>query len=477
MDKIFIKIKQVVPKKLFKTLQPVYHFCLSWLAALRYGWPSKKLIVIGVTGTTGKTTVTYLIAKMLESAGYKTGYTSTAMFSDGNKEWLNDEKMTMPGRFFTQKILRDMVKNNCQYAIVETTSEGIRQFRHRFINYDVLVFTGLYPEHIESHGSFENYKQAKGELFVHLKKCHHKYLDQDKKIYYGLKGFKKVSLDKIKKTIIVNGEDEQAEYFLDFWADEKYQLIINNEKLIIKENQIKSQTVESTSYSIINIMADKVEVWGEGIGFEVEKNRINLQLLGGFNVMNALLAVGVGRSQGLDWPVIKSGLENITGVPGRLEKINVGQNFMVIVDYAFEPHAVAKLYETVKTISHHKIIHVLGSCGGGRDASRRPLLGNLAGQNADYVIATDEDPYDDDPRLIIDQVAMGAENAGKKLEENLFKIMDRRLAIKKALSLAEVGDIVLITGKGSEQFICVAKGEKIAWDDRDVAREWLMVNG
>jgi UDP-N-acetylmuramoyl-L-alanyl-D-glutamate--2,6-diaminopimelate ligase len=485
IDKIFIKIKQIIPKKVFKSLQPAYHFCLSWLAALRYGWPSKKLIVIGVTGTTGKTTVTYLIAKMLESAGYKTGYTSTAMFSDGAKEWLNDKKMTMPGRFFTQKILRDMVKNNCRYAIVETTSEGIRQFRHRFINYDVLVFTGLYPEHIESHGSFENYKQAKGELFAHLKKCPHKYLDQDKKICYGLKGFKKVSLDKIKKTIIVNGDDEYADYFLDFVSDEKYQIhltppagvpLLPHPSPLLNRRGGEFRGEEEAQGGIINFIADKVEVRSEGLSFEIEKNKINLQILGGFNVMNALLAVGVGRSQGLDWPVIKSGLESITGIPGRLERINAGQNFMVIVDYAFEPNAVAKLYETIKFIPHGKIIHVLGSCGGGRDVSRRPLLGNLAGQNADYVIVTDEDPYDDDPRLIIDQVAMGAENAGKKLDENLFKIMDRRLAIKKALSLAEVGDIVLITGKGSEQFICVAKGEKIAWDDREVVKQWLTLN-
>ncbi|MCK4553445.1 hypothetical protein KAU19_00590, partial [Candidatus Parcubacteria bacterium] len=158
MDKILNKIKKLIPKKIFKTLQPAYHFLLSWFSAVWYRVPSEKLIVIGVTGTTGKTTCVYLIAKVLESAGYRVGYTSTAMFGDGEKEWLNDKKMTMAGRFFTQKILRQMVRNKCQYAIIETTSEGIVQYRHRFINYDILIFTGLYEEHIDSHGSFENYK-------------------------------------------------------------------------------------------------------------------------------------------------------------------------------------------------------------------------------------------------------------------------------------------------------------------------------
>ena len=166
--KILNTIKRLIPKKIFKAFQPIYHYLMAWLAALIYGFPSEKLIVIGVTGTTGKTTSTYLIAKTLENAGLKVGFTSTAMFHNGKKEWLNDKKMTMVGRLFTQKMLRDMVKNGCQYAIVETTSEGVVQYRHRFINYDWLVFTGLYPEHIESHGSFQKYNEAKGQLFAHL---------------------------------------------------------------------------------------------------------------------------------------------------------------------------------------------------------------------------------------------------------------------------------------------------------------------
>lgn len=458
MDKLLYKIKKIIPTRLFKKLQPIYHFIMSSFSALIYGWPSNELIVIGVTGTTGKTTSVYLIAKTLEACGYKVGYTSTAMFNDGKKEWLNDKKMTMIGRLFTQKILREMVKNGCQYAIVETTSEGIVQNRHRFINYDVLVFTGLYPEHIESHGSFENYKEAKGRLFGHLKSCSKKFVDDKMVVNTSESGIKKISLHRVEKTIIVNGDDEHKDYFIDHWAEKKIEYI--------KDSGDVLENVEVIKYGGINI--DQT-----GTEFSVEKTKIKLQLLGGFNVVNAMTAVAVCRSQAISISEIKKGLESIQGVAGRIEKINEGQDFVVIVDYAFEPKAVEKLYETAGKMPHNNIIHILGSAGGGRDVARRPILGNLAGTKANYVIVTNEDPYDDDPEIIIDQVALGAEKAGKKNNIDLFRITDRRKAIIKGLDLAGKNDIILITGKGSEQAICGANGEKEPWDDRAVVRGLL----
>ena len=221
MDKLLNTIKKIIPRKLFKMLQPSYHFILSWLAALFYGWPSNKLIVIGVTGTTGKTTSVFLIAKILERAGFKVGYTSTAVLADGEKEWLNDKKMTMPGRFFTQRMLRNMLRNKCQYAIIETSSEGIKQYRHCFINYDILVFTGLYPEHIEAHGGFANYKKTKGRLFAHLKRCKIKYADDYKRICCSDSGLKRINLNRVKKTSIINLDDKQAPYFSSFGRSRK----------------------------------------------------------------------------------------------------------------------------------------------------------------------------------------------------------------------------------------------------------------
>ena len=459
MDQLLYSIKKFIPQKLFKKLQPAYHFLLSLAASVWYGWPSDKLIVIGVTGTTGKTTSIYLIAKILNAAGFKAGFTSTAIFADGKNEWLNDKKMTMAGRFFTQKMLKRMVKNNCQFGLVETTSQGIEQYRHRFINYDILIFTSLYPEHIEAHGSFANYKLAKGKLFKHLKKCRTKYADDKKRIVKTDSGFKKIESNRVKKTIIVNADDQQAEYFLSFWAEEKWGY------------KVKSQNPKPQ----INLVEyGKIKNNNQGIKFEASETEIRLNLLGEYNAANAMTAVCLGLSQGISLEKIKAGLEKIKSIPGRMELIkNVEPAFTVIVDYAFEPEALKKIYNTILKLEHNKIIHILGSAGGGRDVARRPKLGCLAGEKADLVIVTNEDQYDDDPKIIIDQVAAGAEDVGKVLNKNLFKIEDRREAIKKALSQAQTDDIVLITGKGCEQAICVAGGKKIKWDDREVVKEEL----
>ncbi len=460
IDKILTRIKNKIPKKLFVLVQPVYHFLLALTAATVYRFPSEKIIVIGVTGTTGKTTSVYLIAKTLEKAGLKVGFTSTAILNNGRREWLNNKKMTMIGRFFTQKIIKEMVNNGCQVAVIETTSEGIKQFRHRFINYDILVFTGLYPEHIESHGSFENYKKAKGELFKHLKRCKVKYLDENNNVCKVNTEIKKIDLKRLKKTIVVNGDDEHCDYFLSFWAEQKF--------VYTKEDKTFNFNVKTFYYGDIKASQHNT-------CFTIEGQKICLSLLGYFNASNAMNAYCVARALDIEDKLIKWGLESVRGIAGRLEKIEEGQDFTVIVDYAFEPGAVSKLYEVVNLIKqdNSRIIHVLGSAGGGRDVARRPKLGELAGSNADIVIVTNEDPYDDDPELIIDQVALGAERVGKKKGKDLFKILDRRRAIKKALLQAKTGDIVLITGKGSEQAICVGGGEKIPWDDRKVVREIL----
>jgi len=349
-----------------------------------------------------------------------------------------------------------MKKNKCDVAVIETTSQSIVQFRHRFINYDILLFTGLYPEHIEAHGGFENYKKVKGALFAHLKNCRKK----------------NIGGKDIVKTIIVNSDDENGGYFLDFWADKKI-------PFSIKEANIKSGT--------------------DGVFFSADGQEIKMKILGEFNVQNALAAISVGKALGVPLKKIKEGLEKVTGILGRLEKIESGKDFMVIVDYAYEPNALTKLYATVKSIPHHKIIHVLGSAGGGRDKARRPKLGELADDNADYIVVTNEDPYDENPVDIINQVFSGVvgfevnndftksqipnpksqtnsndQNSNTKIEGiNCWRILDRREAIKKALALAGEKDIVLVTGKGSEQAICLKGGKKIPWDDRKVIREVL----
>jgi UDP-N-acetylmuramoyl-L-alanyl-D-glutamate--2,6-diaminopimelate ligase len=466
MDNILNKLKRYIPKRLFKALQPAYHYSMSALAAAWYRWPSDKLIIIGITGTTGKTTSAYLILKVLEAAGFKAGMTSTAIFADGEREWLNDKKMTMVGRFFTQRMIAHMVRNKCQFGIIETTSEGIAQYRHKFINYDILAFTGLYPEHIESHGSFDKYKKAKGRLFEHLKSCKTKYSDDTKKIHHRISNLRKIELDRIRKTIVANLDDENAGYFLDFWAEEKMGVMDS------KQNEGKNSS--GWSQKSVKVMEyGDVDAQNTGTSFKLEGKKINLQLLGVYSAVNAMMAAAVARTQDIGLEKIKAGLESVSGIAGRFERIDEGQTYTVIVDYAFEPNAVNKLYDTLKLIPHGKVIHVLGSAGGGRDIARRPKLGQIAGRNADVVIVTNEDPYDDDPALIMDQVAIGVEQAGKSIGENFFKILDRRAAIEKALSMAAEGDMVLVTGKGSEQAIASAHGENIPWDDRAVIRGLL----
>ncbi len=431
------QIKKLIPSPLVK----LYHYFLAIAASFFYHQPSDKLIVIGVTGTSGKSTAVYLISKILEGAGYKVGVASGIQFKIDKKEWINKTKMTMVGRFGLQRLIKQMVKANCQYAIIETTSQGIEQFRHLGINYDILVFTNLYPEHIEAHGGFDNYKNAKLKLFKKLK-------TQNPKLIAG---------QKIKKTIIVNLDDRHMADFLNQWAQDKLAFTLTN---------------KSTDLARV-VRADDPSATGEGIECKINGHLFRLKLFGRHNIYNLMAAISVGLNQGLSLESMSRNLSQVSNVPGRTEFIDQGQNFKVIVDYAFEPQAVSALYEIVRMINHRRVIHVLGSTGGGRDISRRPKLGILAGSNANIVIVTNEDPYDENPQKIINQVAAGAIQAGRKMDKDLFKIFDRRQAIAKALKLAKPDDMVLVTGKGSEQAIVVKGNKKIPWDDRRVVKEEL----
>lgn len=434
------KIKKILPSW---TLS-LYHLSLAYLSALVLGFPSKKMVVIGVTGTSGKSTTCYVLMRMLENLGFKVGLASTIMFKVDEKEWLNDKKMTMVGRFQLQSLLWQMKSAGCRFAIVETTSEGIKQFRHAGIHYDVAVLTNLYPEHIESHGSFEAYKAAKMKLFEKLDRDPVKVINQ-----YA-----------IEKTIIVNGEDEHAPDFLNHDV---------REKLVFS-----MKDVSGTFPEVRRVRAEQVESRADGLTFTVSGQRMEVPILGAHNVYNVLAAVSVGLSQDIPLPDMAEALKTVQGIPGRIELVQEGQPFTVIVDYAFEPRAMTKLYETVDQLPHNRIIHVLGGTGGGRDRDRRPKIGAIAGGRADVVIVTNEDPYDEDPMQIVQEVAAGAESEGRASVE---KILDRREAIDKAISLAESGDIVLITGKGSEQAIVVANEKKIPWDDRAAARDALHHHG
>lgn len=431
MNRIKNFIRQFIPEPIIT----LYHLALAWLANLIYSNPSEKLIVIGVTGTNGKSTTVNLISKILEEAGFKTAVTSTVNFKIGNKDYLNDLKMTMPGRFFLQRLLSEAAKQGCTHAVIESSSQGILQYRQFGIHYDVMVFTNLTPEHIEAHSGFENYKQAKLKYFAHLEKLPHK----------NIQG------RKIEKVIVFNADDPYGPEFAKFKVD-KLVSFGQSEKALVR--------------------AEKFLPNPNGISFTIQNEKFNLKLRGLFDIYNATAAVATGQALGIELKTAKQALEKVEGIPGRLELIDEGQNFQVIVDYAPEPESLKQLYATIKTWPHGRIIHVLGSTGGGRDVARRKILGQIAGTNADIVVVTNEDPYNDDPQEIIRQVADGAVEAGKEIKKDLFRDLDRRNAIAKALSMAQVNDLVLITGKGSEQKMAI-KGGYIKWDDREVVREEL----
>ncbi len=447
LDKILNLIKRIIPKKIFVFFQPAYHWLLAKTSAFIYGYPSDKMLVIGVTGTAGKSSTCYYAAQILEQAGFKVGMLTTALFKIKDKEWLNDKKMTMLGRFQTQKFLKKMVKQKCNLAIIETTSQGIGQFRHLGINYDILIFTNLYPEHIEAHGGFENYKKTKGKLFKYLKSLKHKNI----KILKGKNAEETETQKKqryIPKTIIVNLDDKYAKYFLQFKADKK--IGFSNKKLPVTIYQLPVNQI-------------------------IKNENLKINLLGDYNIYNVLAAVSLAKTLNVNKNKIINAVARLKSLPGHLEFIKNNLGITLIVDYAFEPKAVQKLYETIKNIPHKKIIHILGSTGGGRDKARRPILGRLAAKNADIAIITNEDPYDEDPLEIIRQIYAGAEKQCQiqNTKCQIFKILDRRQAIKKALDLASKDDLVLVTGKGAEQAICVKNGKKIPWDDRRVIREEL----
>lgn len=417
-------------------LQP-YHYALARFAAFFYGHPARKLVVIGVTGTNGKTTTSYLIAKALEASGHQTGCTTTALMKVGEKEWINRTKMTMPGRFFVQRMLHDMVNAGCRYAVIETSSQGLVQYRHLGVEYDVAVFTNLTPEHLEAHGGFEPYKQAKAALFKAVS-------DAPVKIIDG---------KPIPKAFVLNRASDHASFYASQGPHVKklwYGVQAQQEDLVAT-NIVYQATLTAC---------------------RVEGAPLSLALPGKHNLENALAALGTCQVLGVDlWAAAKK-LSEVSGVPGRLERVEVGQPWTVIIDYAYEPEALQKCLDALKIVPRKRLIHVLGSCGGGRDVSRRALLGAFVAKHANIAIVTNEDPYDEDPQGIIDQIIAGAAAEGRRLnEDGVYSILDRQAAINKAMELAQPGDLVLITGKGCEPWICVANGQKLPWDERAAAEQ------
>src|SRR3989338_5408446 len=394
LEKILNIARKLIPRPVFEFFQPWYYRFLALSGAVVFGFPSRKIKVIGVTGTKGKSTTVFLITKFLEEAGYKVAAIGSLGYKIGDKEWPNNLKMTMPGRWKIHNFLSQAVRAGCQFAVLEITSEGIKQKRHLGIKFDAAVFTNLEKEHIESHCSFENYYKAKQELFKKTENIH-----------------------------ILNTDSPYFDLFSKFLAKKKF------------------------FYSLKNDF------------------RFKTGLQGDFNKLNILAAVRTVESYRENNETIQKALDKIKNIPGRLEFIEAGQNFKIVVDYAHTPGSLEAVYKTLRHKTK-KLICILGAAGGGRDRWKRPIFGELAEKYCDHIILTDEDPYDEPSEKIIEDVASGVKNKNK-----LDIIIDRRKAIKKALTSAGKNDTIVIIGKGSENSIAVAKGKKIPWSDKNVILE------
>jgi UDP-N-acetylmuramoyl-L-alanyl-D-glutamate--2,6-diaminopimelate ligase len=427
-------IRSIIPKSIFRSLQPAYHGTIARIAAIYFGNPGKKLFVIGITGTAGKSTTVMMLSQILNFADNKTGYITTTGFYNGTTTFINKHGLSMPGGWLLHKQLAEMVKNNCKTAIVECTSEGLVQKRHLGINFRVALFTNLSPAHLDSHGSFENYRSAKGLLFAALGNT------------------------KAETMIGVNFDDPNKNYFLDFPASRKFGVSMRSD-------------ITAPS-NLLLVRAENIEV-NEEISFTVEEVTFNLKMFGTFNITNALLAIACAKFLGVTLETAAEGLRNLNTVPGRLEEIKMPNGAKVVVDYAPEPSAMKASLEAVNALAHQKIIHVFGSTGGHRDVAKRFEFGKISAANADTIIITNDDVYDSDPQEIADNVREGINQAANKKVQTIETILDRTDAIKRALQIAEPTDIILITGKGSEQFLVLPNNERIEWDEREVVKNLI----
>lgn len=421
-------LKLIIPKAFISA----YHYFLSVVAAFWYHFPSREMTTIGITGTKGKSTTVYLLGQILREIGQKVGWTSTISFSDGKSEVLNQIKMTMPGRFFLERMLRQMKNNGAEVAMIETSSEGLAQSRHIGISYTGAVFTNLAPEHLTAHGGYENYKRVKGLLFKEVAKK-------------GKNGFTVINLD-----------DPEAPYFIEQSNGARvYGFTQSNKNFAGLERifQIKNATTDVS-----------------GIKFDFADLHFTSSLLGMVNICNLAAAMATLVVLGVPLASIKQAVSNIASIPGRLEFISRPNGDKIVVDYAHTPQSLEALYSSLEVVSKKRVIHVLGPTGGGRDKDKIRLMGELVGQYADVVIVTTDDPYFDDPKTLAEPMLAGVKEEGKTENHNLFWIADRREAIKKAVELQASGDLVVISGKGSEQKMAIA-GKMIPWDDREVVKE------
>ncbi len=407
---------------------------LAEVAAWFYAHPGRELVVIGVTGTDGKTTTSYLATSVLEMAGARVGRLGTVDVQIAGETDGNTTRMTTPEANEVQRLLRQMVDAECDFAVVESTSHGLALHRLDQVEYDIAAFTNVTGDHMDFHQTFEAYREAKGLLFEALDRA----ADKD-----------------VPKVAIANADDPSSNYMLS--RSEAQGLRYGLES---REAEVVARNIHLRASG-----SDFRLVTPEGLA----ETSIRLPAL--FNVYNALAAASIGLAAGIDPRTIAAGLGACPGVPGRMERIEAGQPFEVIVDYAHTGDAVRKVLEVLREVVTGRLIIVVGAAGE-RDPGRRFGVGRAAAEGADFAVFTNEDPRSEDPGAIVAEIGRHAEGAGRVRGEDFIEVEDRAEAIQEALGRAAAGDVVLICGKGHEQSIIYGT-EARPWDDRKVAREAL----
>ncbi|MGB2695810.1 MAG: UDP-N-acetylmuramoyl-L-alanyl-D-glutamate--2,6-diaminopimelate ligase, partial [Dehalococcoidia bacterium] len=408
---------------------------LADVAAAFYDYPARALRVVGVTGTKGKTTTSYLAAALLEASGHRTGLVSGVEIKIGERMIGNDSEMTTPEALEVQSYLAQMRDEGAQYAVVESTSHGLALHRLEHLEYDVAAFTNLYPDHLDFHPDVEDYTAAKGRLF--------EMLDE--------------SLDKgIEKTAVLNADDATSERM-----------------------RARTKRARALTYGIeapdADVRAADVAMSERGTRFQlvtpVGACDVQMPLLGLFSVSNALAAATIALSQGATPAAIAAGLAAFRGVPGRMERIDCGQPFAVVVDFAHTGDALRSVLQALRGAARGRLIAVFGA-GGDRDPGRRTGMGRAAAELADFAVLTNDNPRTEDPSAIIDTIAAAMIEGGRREGDDFVRIPDRREALRYAFTHAREGDVVLVAGKGHEPYTIIGH-EHLPWDDREVAREEL----
>jgi len=441
-------VKKIVPRNLFRAIEPYGHLGEAVALSVAHRFPARGLKVIGVTGTNGKTSTAFLIHRMLHEAGYKVGLMTTVAYGAGLDIKPQVAHMTTASVPVLHQRIKELRVQGIEWLVLETTSHALAQHRVWGVPYTIAVMTNLTHEHLDYHGTFARYRDAKKMMFTQTN-CNRK----------GL------------RIGVINADDPSAEIFA--------QAVAHPMLYGMKKGDARAAKVQLSSDNV------RYETTLEGKTYH-----ITCHLPGSFNVYNSLAAVCVGHALGLSETQVEQGIAALQGVEGRMNRVDEGQDFSVIVDYAHTPDSFEKLFKDLKPVVKGKLIVLFGSAGR-RDEAKRAVQGQLAGTYADEVIVTEEDDRDMDGQEIMEQIAMAAESAGKQRDKNLFLVHDRDKAIELAVSRAQKGDTVLLLGKGHEKDI-LRNGPKaaelrhlqqddhnpervteIAWDEIDAARQAL----